>query len=101
MTALPPDSTTQLAVSPVPGTQITHEDIDRARDRQRVLAARAARGLFPRARLLWLLVGPGILVMLGENDGPSMVAYAVTGARFGIGFFVPFIVLTFVMAIVV
>jgi len=52
-------------------------------------------------RLLWLLVGPGILVMLGENDGPSMLSYAATGARFGIGFFLPFIVLTFVMAIVV
>jgi Mn2+/Fe2+ NRAMP family transporter len=50
---------------------------------------------------LWLLVGPGILVMLGENDGPSMLSYAVTGARFGIGFFLPFIVLTFVMAVVV
>jgi Mn2+/Fe2+ NRAMP family transporter len=52
-------------------------------------------------RLLWLLVGPGILVMLGENDGPSMLSYAATGAKFGIGFFLPFIVLTFAMAIVV
>ena len=80
---------------------ITHEDLDRARDRQRVLQARAGRGLLPRARLLWLLVGPGILVMLGENDGPSMVSYAATGARYGIGFFVPFIILTFLMAIIV
>lgn len=39
--------------------------------------------------------------MLGENDGPSMLAYAATGTRFGIGFFLPFIVLTFVMATVV
>lgn len=80
---------------------ITHEDIDRARDRARVLAARA-RGSWPsRLRLLWLLIGPGILVMLGENDGPSMLSYAATGAKFGVGFFLPFIVLTFVMAIVV
>jgi Mn2+/Fe2+ NRAMP family transporter len=50
---------------------------------------------------LWLLIGPGILVMLGENDGPSMLSYASTGARFGIGFFLPFVVLTFVMACVV
>ena len=84
-----------------PAPEITHEDIDRARDRQRVLKARSQRGWVPRARLLWLLIGPGILVMLGENDGPSMVSYAATGARFGIGFFVPFIVLTFVMAIIV
>ena len=39
--------------------------------------------------------------MLGENDGPSMVSYATTGATYGIGFFVPFILLTFLMAYVV
>ena len=67
----------------------------RARDRSRILASRAAgRSL----RLLWLLAGPGVLVMLGENDGPSMVSYATTGATYGIGFFVPFILATFVMA---
>ena len=80
---------------------ITHEDIDRAQDRRRVLDARAGTGFSPRLRLMWLLVGPGILVMLGENDGPSMLSYAATGARYGVGFFVPFIVLTFCMAIVV
>ncbi len=68
---------------------ITHEDVDRAHDRVRVSAARAQRGFFSRARLLWLLVGPGVLVMLGENDGPSMLSYAATGAKFGIGFFLP------------
>src|SRR6201987_5904629 len=80
---------------------ITHEDIDRAHDRERVWETRAQHGLTSRARLLWLLIGPGILVMLGENDGPSMLSYAATGARFGVGFFIPFIMLTFVMAIVV
>ncbi|HYA95567.1 MAG TPA: divalent metal cation transporter, partial [Terriglobales bacterium] len=80
---------------------ITHEDIDRAHDRARVLAARERASWFSRLRLIWLLVGPGILVMLGENDGPSMLSYAATGAKFGIGFFLPFIVLTFAMAIVV
>ncbi len=80
---------------------ITHEDIDRAHDRARVEAVRARRSLLSRFRLLWLLVGPGILVMLGENDGPSMLSYAATGSKFGIGFFLPFIVLTFAMAIVV
>lgn len=80
---------------------ITHEDIDRAHDRARVQDARSHHSPFSRVRLMWLLVGPGILVMLGENDGPSMLSYAATGAKFGIGFFLPFIVLTFVMAIVV
>ena len=80
---------------------LTHEDIDRAHDRERVWETRAERGLWSHARLLWLLIGPGILVMLGENDGPSMLSYAATGARFGIGFFLPFVVLTFVVACVV
>src|SRR5580704_18051831 len=70
---------------------ITHEDVDRAHDRARVSAARTQPGFFSRFRLLWLLVGPGILVMLGENDGPSMISNAATGARFGIGFFIPFV----------
>jgi Mn2+/Fe2+ NRAMP family transporter len=80
---------------------ITHEDVDRAHDRARVSTARARRGFRSKARLLWLLVGPGVLVMLGENDGPSMLSYAATGAKFGVGFFLPFVVLTFCMAIVV
>ena len=80
---------------------ITHEDVDRAYDRARVSAARTQRGFWPRTRLLWLLIGPGVLVMLGENDGPSMLAYAATGAKFGIGFFIPFVMLTFLLAIVV
>ncbi|MGD0415787.1 MAG: NRAMP family divalent metal transporter [Terriglobales bacterium] len=80
---------------------ITHEDIDRAHDRERVSETRSRRGFRPRLRLFWLLIGPGILVMLGENDGPSMLSYAATGARFGIGFFLPFVVLTFLMACVV
>src|ERR1700722_13231850 len=80
---------------------ITHEDVDRAHDRVRVSNARSRRGLRSKARLLWLLAGPGVLVMLGENDGPSMLAYAASGAKFGIGFFLPFVVLTFCMAIIV
>ena len=76
---------------------LTPEDVARSRDRRRV--HRARRG-GRRWYLLWLLAGPGLLAMLGENDGPSMVSYAATGAAYGIGFFLPFIVVTFVMAIV-
>ncbi len=77
---------------------VSREDALRAADRLKVLRTRASgRGL----RLMWLLAGPGVLVMLGENDGPSMVSYATTGATYGIGFFVPFILLTFAMAFVV
>ena len=64
-----------------------------------------AYGTWTRRRrslqLLALAAGPGILVMLGENDGPSMLSYAATGASYGVGFFVPFILLTFAMAYVV
>ena len=74
------------------------EDLLRARDRAKVAQNRESGRLL---RVLWLLAGPGVLVMLGENDGPSMVSYATTGATYGIGFFVPFILLTFVMAFVV
>jgi Mn2+/Fe2+ NRAMP family transporter len=77
---------------------LTHEDVLRARDRLKVLKTRAAKSSL---RLLWLLAGPGVLVMLGENDGPSMVSYATSGATYGIGFFAPFILLTFLMAFVV
>ncbi len=38
--------------------------------------------------------------MLGENDGPSMIAYASDGAQYGLGFFVPFIPVLFAMAYV-
>ena len=84
--------------------QITHEDIDRARDRLAVDQARIvskSSGSRRWLRLFWLLSGPGILVFLGENDAPSMLSYAATGARFGIGFFLPFVVLTFLMGFVV
>jgi Mn2+/Fe2+ NRAMP family transporter len=76
---------------------LSHEDRDRAADRARVYAARR-RG--SRWMLFWLLSGPGMLAMLGENDGPSMISYAASGATYGLGFFLPFIVLSFAMAIV-
>jgi len=78
--------------------RLTSEDVLRARDRPKVLKTRASKSSL---LLLWLLAGPGVLVMLGENDGPSMVSYATSGATYGIGFFVPFILLTFLMAFVV
>lgn len=48
-----------------------------------------------------ILAGPGVLAMLGENDGPSMLSYATSGASYGLGFFLPFILLTFAAAYVV
>ena len=83
---------------------LTHEDRDRARDRWRVMRARSENHRsrpFTTLRVLWLLIGPGVLVFLGENDAPSMLSYSATGARYGIGFFIPFVVLTFLLGLVV
>jgi Mn2+/Fe2+ NRAMP family transporter len=77
---------------------LTDEDLKRSHDRARVVDARHRRR---RLALWWLLIGPGVLVMLGENDGPSMLSYAATGATYGIGFFLPFIVVTFIGAYVI
>ena len=84
--------------------QLTHEDVDLARDRWRVARARwIGRGWksLGGLQVLWLLVGPGVLVFLGENDAPSMLSYSAVGARYGIGFFIPFVVLTFAMGFIV
>jgi Mn2+/Fe2+ NRAMP family transporter len=91
-------ATTEGAQTPVLAEPpVTAEDIARSWDRSRVHHARTHK---KRWWLLWLLLGPGILAMLGENDGPSMIAYASDGAQYGLGFFVPLIPLLFAMAFV-
>ncbi len=92
-------SSPEVTVSPLLGQpQLSEEDHARSHDRSRVHHARFHG---KHGRLLWLLVGPGILAMLGENDGPSMIAYASDGAQYGIGFFVPLIPCLFLMSFVV
>ena len=91
-------STPVISASPLLRQPVlTDEDLARSHDRSRVHHARRHRR---RWHLMWLLVGPGILAMLGENDGPSMIAYASDGAQYGLGFFVPFIPILFAMAYV-
>ncbi|HEV2998996.1 MAG TPA: divalent metal cation transporter [Solirubrobacteraceae bacterium] len=98
MSAAQAGAAVQAGTAPALGLPaLTDEDRARSRDRERVYDARIRRRPW---WLLWLLIGPGILAMLGENDGPSMISYAATGAQYGIGFFVPFIAVTFAMAIV-
>ncbi len=86
------------ATETAPRPHLSPEDTIRSQDRFRVYSARLGHR---RWYLLWLLVGPGMLAMLGENDGPSMISYATSGATYGVGFFLPFIVITFAMAVVV
>jgi len=98
------ESAVASPVAPELAGLLTHEDVDRAQDRWQVARARRkGRGSkgFGGIRLLWLLIGPGVLVFLGENDAPSMLSYSADGARFGIGFFIPFVILTFIMGFVV
>lgn len=86
----PPAGPAPLPVAP--------EDALRSQDRFRVFTARRGGR---RWYLLWLLIGPGLLAMLGENDGPSMISYAASGATYGYGFFLPFIVVTFLGAVLI
>jgi Mn2+/Fe2+ NRAMP family transporter len=92
-------STQDVSASPLLGQPLlSDEDTARSHDRSRVHHARRHDR---RWHLLWLLVGPGILAMLGENDGPSMIAYASDGAQYGLGFFIPLIPILFAMSFVV
>ena len=77
------------------------EDFARARGVLARATALRGGGAPGRMRWLWLLAGPGILVFLGENDAPSMLSYAATGAQFGVGFFLPFVAVTFLVGFVV
>ena len=48
-----------------------------------------------RRRFLWVfwtLIGPGVLATIANNDAGGVIAYAVTGAQFGIGLFVPLVI---------
>lgn len=50
----------------------------------------------PRFQLMnvfWIVLGPGLLAMIGDNDAGGVLSYVITGAQFGIGFFIPFILL--------
>lgn len=39
--------------------------------------------------LLWGVLGPGLLGALADNDAGGVISYAVTGAKFGYGIFLP------------
>ena len=45
--------------------------------------------LLARLTLLSGILGPGVLSALADNDAGGVISYAVTGAKFGIGLFIP------------
>jgi Mn2+/Fe2+ NRAMP family transporter len=65
----------------------------RAQDRARVESLRRTRSPWRRLLLTLVLIGPGVLVMIADNDAGGVITYAQTGAMFGLGFYLPFLVL--------
>ncbi len=41
--------------------------------------------------LIWALIGPGLLAMIGDNDAGGVLEYVITGSHFGIGLFIPLV----------
>ncbi len=82
-----------MAVKTRSASLTEEEDSIRAVDRERVQALRAAGSWKKRLALLLTLIGPGLLVMIADNDAGGVVTYAQTGAMYGIGFFVPALIL--------
>lgn len=65
----------------------------RIRDRLRIHRLRnGKRSLANRLALGLALAGPGILVMLGDNDAGGVITYAQTGATYGLSLFVPLMI---------
>ena len=65
----------------------------RTEDRLHVEFHRQKHTRLSRLELFFILIGPGILVMIADNDAGGVITYAQTGSIFGIGFFIPFMVL--------
>jgi len=81
--------------------ELPREVRQRAEDRLQLQYARERGGLWARLRILLLLIGPGILVMIADNDAGGVITYAQTGASYGLGFFIPFLVVMIPVAFVV
>jgi len=65
----------------------------RIRDRLRIHRLRSGeRTLANRLALALALAGPGILVMLGDNDAGGVITYAQTGATYGLSLFIPLMI---------
>ena len=65
----------------------------RTEDRLHIELHRQKQTHLSKLELFFMLLGPGILVMIADNDAGGVITYAQTGAIFGIGFFIPFMIL--------
>ncbi len=65
----------------------------RVQDRLRIARLRNGPKTLTNRIALWLaLLGPGLLVMLGDNDAGGVITYSQTGAVFGLGVFLPLMI---------
>ncbi len=65
----------------------------RVQDRLRIARLRNGPKTLANRIALWLaLLGPGLLVMLGDNDAGGVITYSQTGAVFGLGLFLPIMI---------
>ncbi len=80
---------------------LPEDERQRIKDRWRIYQLRHHPSWWRRLLLFLSLIGPGILVMIADNDAGGVITYAQTGAMYGIGFFIPFLLLMIPVAYVV
>nr|NNM89376.1 divalent metal cation transporter [Bacilli bacterium] len=77
------------------------DEVIREKDRLRVQKLYDQKGIFARLALGLVLLGPGVLTMIADNDAGGVITYAQTGATYGIGFFIPALIVAGVIAFIV
>jgi NRAMP (natural resistance-associated macrophage protein)-like metal ion transporter len=73
----------------------------RRKDQERIETLEAKKGILAKILLGLVMIGPGVLVMIADNDAGGVITYAQTGAAYGIGFFIPALILAGFIAYVV
>ncbi len=81
--------------------EIKSEDIVRVKERLRIERLKSEKSLLKKIMLFLILTGPGMLVMLADNDAGGVITYAITGATYGISIFIPFLILMIFVAYIV
>ncbi len=92
------NNTTSVAAAE---NEIKSEDIVRVRERQRIERLKSKKSLLKKIMLFLILMGPGMLVMLADNDAGGVITYAITGATYGVSIFIPFLILMIFVAYIV
>lgn len=96
-TAFSNDSTSRSVAQ----DEIKYEDIVRVRERRQIERLKSEKSLLKKIMLFLMLTGPGMLVLLADNDAGGVITYAITGATYGISIFIPFLILMLFVAYVV